>query len=285
MEKHAYLIIAHNEFDVLQKICYAIDDERNDIFIHFDRKVSHLPNVVCSKSNVCILKKPQRVKVSWGTFSQISATLALLEAAGNKYSRYHILSGTTMPLKSQDYIHSYFDKYSEFEVLKFMSGTKDEAYFKLRRYHYFVETKTSTITQKIKHILWLCCISMQNILHISRNKGVYFQKASQWCSITSKAAAYLLANKKAIMRRYNHTFCPDEYFVRTELSKKENGFNIMDSANYLAADFERTGPICYTEKDYARLIESEFIFARKFSEKNIAVVDKILEHIRIGQQL
>lgn len=89
---------------------------------------------------------------------------------------------------------------------------------------------------------------MQNILHISWNKGVDFQKVSKWCSITSKTAAYLLANKKAIMRTYNHTFCPNEYFVSTELSKEENGFYIMDSDNYLAADFERIGPISYTEK-------------------------------------
>lgn len=37
---HAYLIIAHNEFEVLQKLVGALDDPRNDIYIHFDKKVS-----------------------------------------------------------------------------------------------------------------------------------------------------------------------------------------------------------------------------------------------------
>ena len=34
--KHAYLILAHNEFVILERLIQAIDDERNDIYIHFD---------------------------------------------------------------------------------------------------------------------------------------------------------------------------------------------------------------------------------------------------------
>lgn len=37
--KHAYLIIAHNEFEVLSRLLQALDDVRNDIYIHFDRKL------------------------------------------------------------------------------------------------------------------------------------------------------------------------------------------------------------------------------------------------------
>ena len=39
--KHAYLIIAHNEFEILKRLIQALDDERNDIYIHFDRKLNH----------------------------------------------------------------------------------------------------------------------------------------------------------------------------------------------------------------------------------------------------
>ena len=35
--KHAYLIMAHHEFEVLGKLIQAIDDKRNDIFIHFEQ--------------------------------------------------------------------------------------------------------------------------------------------------------------------------------------------------------------------------------------------------------
>ena len=44
--KHAYLIIAHHEFDILSKLVQAIDDERNDIFIHFDKKIKNCPSLI-----------------------------------------------------------------------------------------------------------------------------------------------------------------------------------------------------------------------------------------------
>ena len=36
---HAVMIIAHNQFELLKKLILALDDERNDIFIHIDAKV------------------------------------------------------------------------------------------------------------------------------------------------------------------------------------------------------------------------------------------------------
>ena len=50
--KHAYLIIAHHEFDILNKLIQAIDDERNDIFIHFDKKVRNCPSLTAHYSNL-----------------------------------------------------------------------------------------------------------------------------------------------------------------------------------------------------------------------------------------
>lgn len=38
-DKHAYLIMAHNEFDILEKQLRLLDDYRNDIYIHIDKKV------------------------------------------------------------------------------------------------------------------------------------------------------------------------------------------------------------------------------------------------------
>ena len=40
MRKHAYMIIAHNQFDLLEKTIHILDDERNDFYIHIDAKVS-----------------------------------------------------------------------------------------------------------------------------------------------------------------------------------------------------------------------------------------------------
>lgn len=38
IKKHAYLIIAHTNFDQLQKLVKMLDNDKNDIFIHVDKK-------------------------------------------------------------------------------------------------------------------------------------------------------------------------------------------------------------------------------------------------------
>lgn len=39
-KKHAYLIMAHNNFYILEKLLRLLDDSRNDIYVHIDKKVS-----------------------------------------------------------------------------------------------------------------------------------------------------------------------------------------------------------------------------------------------------
>lgn len=42
-DKHAYLIIAHNNIKILTMLLSAIDDVRNDIFVHVDKKAKGFP--------------------------------------------------------------------------------------------------------------------------------------------------------------------------------------------------------------------------------------------------
>ncbi len=37
--RHAYLILAHKNFSVLKILLMLLDDTRNDLFIHIDKKV------------------------------------------------------------------------------------------------------------------------------------------------------------------------------------------------------------------------------------------------------
>ena len=67
MQKHAYLIIAHSQFEILNYLLRALDDERNDIYIHIDKKVE-IPTICEIKTNVFFLK--DRLDVRWGDYSQ-----------------------------------------------------------------------------------------------------------------------------------------------------------------------------------------------------------------------
>ena len=38
MIKHAYMIMAHDQFELLSILIKMLDDPRNDIFLHIDKK-------------------------------------------------------------------------------------------------------------------------------------------------------------------------------------------------------------------------------------------------------
>lgn len=79
----------------------AIDDDRNDIYIHVDKKTVDVPledirGAVCHSPLTFI----ERMSVNGGD-SQICVELALLSEATKKpHFYYHLISGVDFPLKS-----------------------------------------------------------------------------------------------------------------------------------------------------------------------------------------
>ena len=81
MMKHAFLIMAHNNLEILQTLVSMLDDERNDIFLHIDLKSNMLANHPMSTSKARLFVLEHRVDVRWGNLSQIRTEYALLEEA------------------------------------------------------------------------------------------------------------------------------------------------------------------------------------------------------------
>ena len=104
--RHAYLILAHKNFGQLHKLIMLLDDPRNDIFVHVDKKAAFDSSEwtdVCRHSRLVFLDN--RLHVNWGGVSIMRSELALLKAATSTggYSYYHLLSGmdlvvTTLPV-------------------------------------------------------------------------------------------------------------------------------------------------------------------------------------------
>ena len=134
--KHAWLIIAHNEFAVLQRLISLLDHEKSDFFVHVDAKVREFPPLTVEKGRIFILDK--RMDVRWGSVSQIETELVLMNFAKQKgpYSHYHILSGTHLPLKPIEELLQFYDEHKNEEVMRFWEDDPGDADFKLRRYHF-----------------------------------------------------------------------------------------------------------------------------------------------------
>lgn len=76
--KHAYLIIAHNNKRILEILLSMLDDIRNDIYLHVDARSNLLDdlNVSLKHSHLYVLRN--RIKVYWGTVSQIKQSTHFL---------------------------------------------------------------------------------------------------------------------------------------------------------------------------------------------------------------
>ncbi|MDR0795863.1 MAG: glycosyl transferase [Tannerella sp.] len=283
--KHAYLIIAHNEFEVLKKLLQAIDDPRNDVFIHFDRKVKQIPAVEMQHANLFIIAN--RINVHWGHVSQIEAEYALFEAAyrSGKYAYHHLISGTHMPLYSQNHIHRFFENMNKREVLAYMYTDAYEINLKLQRYNFFVKNfaHPAFIIRHPDQWFWKLGIRIQRIFNIHRNKNILYRKAANWVSITGHCVAFLIAGKDEILKRYRFSFCGDEFFVPSKLEWTSEKWNVIDCDRLIKTDIMKSASRYYRMEDFDELIHSGCLFARKFGSEDMKVVDQILNHIKSMQ--
>ena len=61
--KHAYLIMAHKQENLLRKLLNILDDENNDIFLHVDKKMILASDIKLEKSKIYFVESRD---VKWG---------------------------------------------------------------------------------------------------------------------------------------------------------------------------------------------------------------------------
>ncbi|MBO4843770.1 MAG: glycosyl transferase [Bacteroidales bacterium] len=272
--KHAYLILAHSEFGVLRHLIQALDDGRNDVYVHIDKRVKSIPSFDMTKGRLTILE--DRIKTYWGDSSLMEAELLLLQTAkdNDSYQYYHIVSGVHFPLKTQDYIHSFMDSHYPKSLLMTMETNEKEIKYKTGRYHFFVHSLApkGTAKEKAANFLWRTILFLQKPFPVRKVKGIEV-KASQWCSLSDKAVDYVLEQKEFVLKRFRHTFCCDEFFIPFLL--KKGGLEYESVPDLLYAKFRRYSPKVLGVEDYEDMIASGCLFARKFGKKSAELIEKV----------
>lgn len=278
--KHAYLIIAHNEFEVLQQLLYALDDPRNDIFVHIDKKVTQLAILKTVHSGLYVLAN--RIDVRWGHVSQIAVEYALFAEAYHQspeYDYFHVISGVHLPLFGQDYIHDFFASKKGIQLIPALGMNPFQMDLKINRYNLFMPyfAHKNKVISRMAQVGWRLAQSVQRRLNIRRYNRSDYQYGSNWVSLTSDAVAYLLSIREEVLKRYRYTFCGDEFFVPTELSAPGQSFSIEYSGRLLKHEIGSANAKVYGVADYEELVQSGCLFARKFSATSMDMVNKMVE--------
>ena len=285
--RFAYLIMAHNRFDVLEYLLKDLDDERNDIYLHIDKKVKNCnfeSLKACVKKSKLFLVKRQ--KVYWGSYSQIKCVVSLLKEATNRdrYDYYHFMVGVEFPIKTQDYIHNFFEKNKGKEFV----GFDDKMDFTNRIKYYYPFGKYARSKNKIQRKLYKLCrfsLKVQYKLGVSRlrhDKDYYKKGYANW-SITHDFASLIVGNTKKIRKEYRLTSCADEMCFHTLLYHSpyyKNVFDINDeykSVMRYTTWNNRFNRISLT--DIPKLLKTDYLFVRKIDgEDAIDVIKEILKN-------
>lgn len=286
-QKHAYCIMAHHELEILRTLVSLIDDYRNDIFIHLDAKSQiKEEDIVTYSSKLFFIK---RRNVYWGGFSLTQVELDLLKFSyeHGAYSYYHLLSGVDLPLKSQDYIHEFFHEHFG-KIFIGIAGEKQNSWISRRMNYYYLFEKHLKNDGSFLYRLNSKIINLQIKLGLVRNyDDLKLKMGPNWFSLTSDSVEYVIARIKWIKKHFRFTLISDEIAIHTVIWNspfKDYIFDLDDQ--YLSCmrkiDWKRGRPYVWREKDYDELINSPYLFARKFSSLDMNIVNQLREYVKHG---
>ena len=275
--KHAFLIIAHDNYEQLNFLISLLDNQLNDIYIHIDKKSPPPPCFKVNKSKLFIIDAEESIDVRWGDVSQIQCEMLLYEKAfssNSVYSYYHLLSGYCLPIKSMKYIHSFFDLNKGFNFIGFGQYQEERFLDRIEKRHYLTKMYRETCYFKrifVKIIRVIIEMFVNAILISKRDKSLTYKKGANWCSLTEDFVEYLVANKSRILKHYNRSYCADEVYKQTLMWNSRFKNTIYDCSDEFNGcmrliDWDRGRPYVWGNeiKDYSIIRNSKCLFARKF---------------------
>ncbi len=274
--------MAHNNWFVLEKLIQALDDKSVDIYLHIDKKVHEFDYdrflLIPQKAHIYIFSK---YKVYWGGYSQIKTELFLLKmATKTHHDYYHLLSGQDYLIDNFQNIDGFFSSKPNTEYLDFARTEKEKYIQRIQVFHFFQECPFKGFPSLVRLFLGkLNSLSykLQQEVKKKRNMSLKVYVGSQWFDVTHECAIFLLSKKTYIKRHFSFTSCADEIFLPTLLMNFPNNLKI-ENRSLRHIDFSRgngSNPYTFTIDDYDELMSSKKLFARKFSDKNIDVVERI----------
>lgn len=290
MGRHAYLIIAHNNWYILSKLVSTLDYYNNDIYIHIDRKSNpsdRLKQSIANQVNESKLFFIESKPVYWGGYTLIDVTLRLLTAAAEKqhYLYYHLLSGCDLPIKNQKHIHEFFDANQGAEFVHFGKEEWNKKIQSRLKYYWIFQDfagNSRRIDKLTLRALDRICVFIQKMIGIDRLKDLQLSAGSEWFSISDDFARFLLSKKDYIKKHFKYGICSDESFVQTIIIDSVFREKIYNLHGHLEQDcilrylqWENGKPRVLKTDDFNRLISSGCLFARKFNEDDKGFIEKI----------
>jgi hypothetical protein len=300
----AYLILAHQQPQQVARLIQSLSSESSYFFVHVDRKASlaAFKAAIPPSRRVCFLPDPERVKVHWGGFSPVQATLRLLDCAYRsavRFGRYCLLSGADFPIRSNSQIREAFDSEQEFISISqavYVPGSPGKAP-NVSQYHYYDHQWLNPRTTPFPALPRLAAQISSRVPRSPYDRIPLYQ-GSQWWALTDQMVGYIfnfIRKHPDYLTFQRFTLVPDEVFFHSivksspwagcinhdfEQGTLPGGTSPERGCHYIDWHSGETVPKVLDLSDLEKLRASKALFARKFEDPRSAELLESLESLR-----
>lgn len=217
--KIAYLVLAHHQPALLQRLIGALHAQGSHFFVHIDLRVPTGGFAgQCDPRTTTFVE--DRIRVNHGGFTQVRAMLKLLELASSvsDFDYFVFLSGQDYPIKNNNYIQKYFTQHCGTNFINFYPLIAGADLSQNIRRYYFTDALSalpSSIRKPIKAVL-----SLVNAVLPDRpffDSMIPYRGSTSWC-LTGETAKTILDFAKSnqdYLTYFRRAFCSDEIFFQT----------------------------------------------------------------------
>lgn len=247
-QKIAYLIQAHTDTVHFARLINRLDSDA-DFFVHIDKKsdINPFKKSVTEKTNVFFVPENKRVKVFWGGFSQVKASLELIELClkksktqGYTYKKIVLISGACYPIKGNRYIHDFFDKQPNINFIKGINLTEanlPQANYFVCNYLFFdfrfINLLLTRILRKGFSLITSTFTKKKNYIECNENILPIYH-GSAWWALNPDVAEYILDYSK-------RGHCMKKYFKFSGTSDEKYFHTIFFNSNYANTRISESG--------------------------------------------
>jgi hypothetical protein len=287
--KIAYLILVHDNPGVLKRLIAALLCKDCGFFIHIDRKAEIRQFSGIDGDNIFLSE--ERIPVFRSGFTMVEATLLLLREAlsqSQAYDYYVLLSGTHYPLRSKEYIHRFLEKDRSSEFISMARMPNDAYGMPLSKLNRIYIEQDEPLRRFLSRALAKVGLAQRD--HRKYLRAMQPYGGSQWWALTRAACRYTLdfvQRDESVPRFFRNTCCSDEMFFHTIIGNSPFRSRVRRNFTYLDWLAGQQHPTVLNSAHVQRIesldrpwIEDQWgsgeaLFARKFSDDNLKLLDRI----------
>lgn len=302
--KIAYLVLCHTDPDHVARLAKKLTvGTKNAVFLHVDKKADVAPFQTLLRGIERVYFVEDRVKVYWGGFSSVQATINGFRQAVQKggFDRYVLLQGLEYPIKSNKEIEKFFEDHKTTEYIRAQNISKSDRMEDQRKTRLFwnMDKRKNPFWWGINNLNFVFLKwkvlpkTRRNTVKLNGKRRDIYQGCAQ-IALTDEAVKYIIKTydeNKAFNRYFSHVFASDESYFHTviynsgyvshtpdmgALQNKE----LVELENLTYFEYGKSVAL-FTEREiYDRLKGTDFLFVRKVSSESRQLVDYIDELTR-----